>query len=359
MGKRKTIYDVAMEAGVSTATVSRVISGKGYVSEDTRQKVLAASGDYHPSSLAAGIRSSRSMTIGIIINHKPDYFFLNTIYLSALRAISVVLKEYGYRMMLDIGEDENESLNLYYEGKVDGLLLMGVKQSSRLIHKMSEEKIPFVLIGCYEAEGGEKVAQVDINDRMAAKKAVEHLIYLGHKKIGIISGSMEYASCRNRIEGYKDALNSANLPVNADYIKVCDNLSTVMAEHLAKELLFSPDSITAIMCFNDMVALSVYKAAKSMGIRIPEQLSIIGFDDSEIAAYASPPLTTVWQPGYEKGEKAARMLVTALQNNTVPEEKIVLNCVMIYRESCAGYVPDKAGPDPVRHIRKALTDGSF
>ena len=157
MGKRKTIYDVAMEAGVSTATVSRVISGKGYVSEDTRQKVLAASGDYHPSSLAAGIRSSRSMTIGIIINHKPDYFFLNTIYLSALRAISVVLKEYGYRMMLDIGEDENESLNLYYEGKVDGLLLMGVKQSSRLIHKMSEEKIPFVLIGCYEAEGSEKL----------------------------------------------------------------------------------------------------------------------------------------------------------------------------------------------------------
>lgn len=333
MNKRKTIYDVAAEANVSTATVSRVMTGKGYVSQATRQRVLAVCGDYRPIASAQEMRSNKSMTIGIIINHKPDYFFLNTIYLNALRAISTVLKEQGYRMLLDIGEDDQDILNLYYERKVDGLLLMGVKQSSRLIPTMMDEHIPFVLIGRYESERYQ-VAQVDIDDRLAADKAVSYLTNLGHRRIGIITGSTEYASCRDRISGYSDALRRADVPILDECIKVCDNLTDVKAEHLAKELLFLPEPVTAIMCFNDMVALSAYKAAGSLGIQIPAQLSVVGFDDSEVAAYATPPLTTVWQPSYEKGEKAVRLLLSALQQGVMPQERVVLNCIMMYRDSC-------------------------
>lgn len=340
MNKRKTIYDVAQAAGVSTATVSRVMTGKGYVSEATRKKVLDVCGDYYPIAPAKEMRSNKSMTIGIIINHKPDYFFLNTTYLNALCAITTVLKEHGYRSLLDIGEDE-DILDLYYERKVDGLLLMGVKASSQLVEKMVINRIPFVLIGRFKSEEYQ-ISQVDIDDQWAAEKAVKYLIQLGHCRIGIITGSTEYASCRDRLEGYKAALKKAGIPIIPEYIKVCDNLTDIKAEHLAKELLFMPERVTAVIGFNDRVALSVYKAAKEIGLRIPEQLSVIGFDDSEIAKYATPPLTTIWQPSYEKGEKAVKLLLSALESGMMPKELIILDCIMMYRESCAAFKEDKS-----------------
>ncbi|MDD5017417.1 MAG: LacI family DNA-binding transcriptional regulator [Eubacteriales bacterium] len=337
--KRKTIYDVADEAGVSIATVSRVISGKGYVSEKTRQKVEVASENYRPTASAREIQTKKSKTIGIIINHTPEYFFLNATYTNAMVAVCVVAKEKGYRLLLDISDEDKKICDLYYERKVDGFVLMGVKKSSGLIAEMVKNDIPFVLIGNYIGDQM-NVSQVDINDNMAIYNATNYLIGLGHKKIGIITGSLEYASCSDRLQGYKRALLDAEIEIKDEYIQICDNLTDLKAEHLAKNLLYISNPVTAIVAFNDMVALAIYKAAKDCGVHIPQQLSVIGFDDTQMASYVTPALTSIWQPSYEKGKQAMRLLLKSLEEGVMPTDSIELNCITMYRDSCAPSVQD-------------------
>lgn len=330
--QRKTIYDVAEKAGVSISTVSRVINGKGYVSEETRRKVEEACENYRPIASAREIQSQKSKTIGIIINHETDYFFLNTTFLNVLRAITSVTKKRGYRLLIDTCEDENAVCNLYYECKVDGLIIMGSKRDSMLIPLMQKGNIPFVLVGDYEASN--EISQVEINDKAAVYEAVKYLVGLGHRNIGIITGPLEYASGYNRLEGYKQALEEAGIAINEEYIEACDNITEIKAQNLAKKLLYLPNKITALMAFNDMVAVAAYKAAKDLGVSIPKDLSVIGFDDSVMASYVLPPLTTIWQPSYEKGERAINILIDALENNSLPRERIELKGITMYRESC-------------------------
>ncbi len=332
--RRKTIYDVAKEAGVSISTVSRVLNGNGYASPEARERVLKASADYHPNASAREIQSKRSKTIGIAIAHTPDYFFLNSVYIEVLIAVCAVVQEKGYRLLLDISENEEEIRKLYFERRIDGVILMGVRKSSSLIPQMQRDHIPFVLVGNYHGECSQ-ICKVDINDKKAVFDAVTHLIGLGHRNIGIITGGLEFASSYDRLEGYKEALRAAGIEVRPENIEVCDNITEVKAQNLAKKLLYLPEPITALMAFNDTVAVAAYNAAKELGVSIPDQFSVIGFDDSQLARYVSPPLTSVWQPSREKGEKAASLLIDALENGTVPTEEVNLDCVMMYRGSCA------------------------
>lgn len=332
MKEKKTIYDVARDAGVSIATVSRVINGKGYVSEDTRRRVEEACEDYHPLASAREIQSRKSNTIGIITNHQTDYFFMNETFLNALRAIAEVTKNRGYRLMFEITNEKEEVCNLYHEQKVDGMIILGGNRGGELIATLEEKEIPFVLVGdCKESA---TVSQVEINDRQAVYEAVRYLIGLGHRKIGIITGSLQYASGINRLEGYREALAEAGIPIREEYIECCDGMTDVKVENLTKKLLYLPDRITALVAFNDMVAVSAYKAAKEIGIEVGKDLSVIGFDDDRIASYITPPLTTIWQPSYEKGERAARILLDALEEKRLPREREELKCIMIYRDSC-------------------------
>lgn len=332
--KKKTIYDVAKEAGVSISTVSRVINGSSKVKESTRRRVEAACADYRPVASARELQTKRTKTIGVLINHRPEYFFLNEIYTNALLGISVAAKESGYRLLLDISEDETEASNLFYEQKVDGFVLMGVKKSSNLMDILKENDVPFVLVGSFHGDE-ESVCQVDINDQKAVYNATNYLIALGHKRIGIITGSMEYTSCSDRLDGYIQALEGAGIPIREDWIQVCENLTELKAEQLAKHLFYQNPRVTAVVAFNDSVAMAIYKAAKDCGLEIPSQLSVIGFDDTTVASYMSPPLTSVWQPSYDKGEKAMRLLIDCLKRGIMPQKREELNCIIMYRESCA------------------------
>ena len=330
--KRKTIYDVARDAGVSISTVSRVINGKGYVSEETKKKVEKACEDYRPIASAREIQSQKSRTIGIIINHPTDYFFLNATFLNALRAIAFEAQNRGYRLLLEISASEDEVCNLYFERRVDGLIIMGCQEEGTLISKLEQKEIPFVLIGDYKKS--DTVSQVEINDKQAIYEAVRYLIGLGHKNIGIITGPLDYASGLNRLRGYRQAHEEAGIPVREEFIESCDTLTDVKAENLTKKLLFLPERITALITFNDTVAVAAYKAAKEMQIEVGRDLSIIGFDDDRIASYVTPALTTIWQPSYEKGKRAAAILLDALEKGTIPNKREELKCIMIYRNSC-------------------------
>ena len=332
--QKKTIYDVAKEAGVSISTVSRVINGSTKVKDSTRKRVEAACVGYRPVASAREIQSKRTKTIGVLINHRPEYFFLNETYTNALLGTSVAAKENGYRLLLDISEDEGGISSLFYEQKVDGFILMGVKQSSSLLNMLKKDNVPFVLVGSFHGDE-ERVCQVDINDRKALYNATNYLIGLGHQRIGIIIGSLEYASCSDRLFGYRQAMENARLPVQEEWVQICENLTERKAEQLAKTLFYQNPRVTAVVAFNDSTALAVYKAAKDCGLEIPSQLSVLGFDDTTVAAYMSPPLTSVWQPSYDKGERAVRLLIEGLEKGSLPQKREELNCIIMYRDSCA------------------------
>lgn len=331
--QKKTIYDVAKEAGVSISTVSRVLNGSAKVKESTRKRVEEACQDYRPSASARELQTKRSKTVGLIINHRPEYFFMNETYANALLGISVTAKEKNYRLLLDISEDDPEVCNLFYEQKVDGFILMGVKRNSMLLNALKAGEVPFVLVGSYH-EDEENVCQVDIDDKQAAYQATNHLISLGHKRVGIITGSTEYSSSHDRLQGYMQALEEAGIELREEYIQKCENLTELKAEQLAKNLFYQIPRVTAVVAFNDSTAMAVYKAAENCGISIPGQLSVISFDDTVVASYMSPPLTSVWQPSYEKGENAMKLLIDCLERGIMPTKRMELNSIIMYRGSC-------------------------
>lgn len=330
---KKTIYDVAREAGVSISTVSRVINGSANVRESTRRKVEAACVNYRPVASARDLPAKRSKMIGVLINHRPEYFFLNDTYSNALLGISVAAKEAGYRLLLDICDTETEFDNLFYEQRVDGFVMMGVRKNSTLISLLKQHEVPFVLVGSYHED--ESVYQVDINDQSAIFSVTNYLIGLGHKRIGIITSSPEYTSASDRVEGYCQAMREAGLTVKNEWIQFCENLTEAKAEQLAKHMLYLPNRVSAIIAFNDSVAMAIYKASKDCGLSIPRDLSVVGFDDTTLASYMSPPLTSVWQPSYEKGEKAIQMLISQIEGRETSGRRVELNCITMYRGSCA------------------------
>lgn len=332
--QKKTIYDVAKEAGVSISTVSRVMNGSAKVRDSTRKRVEEACLDYRPTASARELQAKRSKTVGLIINHRPEYFFMNETYANALLGASVTAKENDYRLLLDISEDDARVCNLFYEQKVDGFILMGVKKNSELLQELKAGEAPFVLVGSYhEDERG--VCQVDIDDRKTACQVTSYLIGLGHRRVGIIVGSPEYSSSSDRLLGYGQALEEAGIPIREEYIQECENLTELKAEQLAKNLFYQVPRVTAVVSFNDSTAMAVYKAAASCGISIPDQLSVISFDDTVVASYMSPPLTSVWQPSYEKGEKAMSILIDCLKKGIMPENRTELNSIIMYRGSCS------------------------
>ena len=331
--KKMTIYDVAEKANVSIATVSRAFSGKGYVSEATREKIMRACDGYRPNAFASQMQTKKSKTIGILLSHGADYFFFNSVYNEAMVGVCEVTKDKGYHLLIDMDMDSEDPCSLFLEGRVDGYLLMGVQTDSKLVGRMQEYGIPFVIIGNYNGECS-GVAHVDINDRKAVFEAVTYLTGLGHTEVGIITGNPQFPSCADRLQGYKDAMQTEGLEVSPDNIEVCENIDETKALNLTKKLLLKRRPITALMAFHDQVAVAAYSAAQELGVKIPEELSVIGFDDGPVSKYVSPKLTTIWQPSYEKGMLAAKMLLESLEKSTLPHDEVVLECMMVYRDSC-------------------------
>lgn len=335
----KTIYDIAKEAGVGVATVSRAMNNSGYVSDKTRAKIEAAAQGYRVSEKK--LKQARAKTICLMISHEPSYFFINSTYINAMLGICAVAKENDYKVILDIGDSENDFLTMYQEKRIDGLILMGARKTSGTIEKLIESKVPFVLVGDYLKETDEKFSKIDINDLKMAREATEHLITLGHRRIGFIGGSVDFASCENRLRGYWKALETAGIPICEDYIATCDSITEEKAYQLTKKLLYQTERVTAILAFNDIVACAAYRAINELGLSVPEDISVIGFDDSDFSKYITPPLTTVWQPSYEKGHKAATLLIDKIEKRAETVQAIDLEGILIYRKSCAAPLQDK------------------
>ncbi len=317
---RVTIADVAREAGVSMMTVSRAVNNKEGLSEETRERILEIVDrlGYRPNTIARGLVTKRTGTLGLVVPDNANPFFSEL-----ARGVEHAAYAEGYNVFLcNTEEDKDRELAVLYslsEKLVDGVIVC----SSRLPDDELEEALAFhnvnVLINRM-LHGHSTVLRVD--DVKGGRIAVNHLIQSGRQTIGYLAGPENSFSGQQRAKGYRIALGAAGLPYNSDWVKHC--LPMVEAGQDATHILLSHYSeITALFCYNDLVAVGALKACVDLGYKVPDDLAIVGFDDIMLASLVTPPLTTCRVPRYELGREAAQMVLAQVNGQPAQIDKLI------------------------------------
>ena len=309
-GNPATISDVAARAGVGVGTVSRVLNGRTNVRPLTRAKVLDAieALKYRPSSLARNLSLRKTHVIGVVVP-----FFTSPSAVERVRGVASVLASSPYDLMLfDIeSEDRREhAFRLFDRGdRSDGLLLVSLVPPEDEVERLHAARLPCVLVDAPHPA----FPTVVIDDVRGGELATSHLIDLGHRRIAFMgdkpSDPFRFASSSDRTHGYERALEQAGIEVRPEYVRQGTQVDH-LARSIAIDLLRLPERPTAIFAASDQQALGVLEAARILGIRVPEELSVVGFDDVEVAAYVG--LTTVRQPLFESGRRGADLLLRLL-----------------------------------------------
>lgn len=308
-----TIFDVARIAGVSRSTVSRVLNDQAGVSDDARARVLKAIEElnYQPNFAARALKRQKADTVGLIIpasfrqptNNEPRGYYLTEIIRGAYNVIS---EQRQVLALLDDGGTVDYYDRLIQQRQVDGILMVDINLEEPLLAHFAQGNFPFVVIG-NPADPG--VACVDVDNYGSAQRVVRYLHRLGHTHIAIISGPAERLASRDRLAGYRTIMRQLGLPLN-DAHQVNGDFSEGSGRQAMEELLHVRPRPTAVFATNDRMAIGAIRAAVTNGLRVPEDISIVGFDDIPIAPYLNPPLTTLRQPLYDLGGEAARLLLS-------------------------------------------------
>jgi LacI family transcriptional regulator len=318
-----TIKDVARKANVSIATVSRVLNNQGGYSPKTKEKVLAAIKElgYQPNALARGLINKRTKTIGILFPEVSNMFASKI-----LHGVENVVNEQGSSVIVcntaSNGEKTMKYLQVLHEKRIDGVIFVSEVITDEYYKMLESMNIPIVLISTESYRYS--LPYVKVNDRHAAYTATEFLIQKGHRKIGMISGNKnDMIAGQPRIDGYKEALLHNGIDIKENYIVSCKGFGFKDGFYILPRLLHQAPDITAIFAASDEMAMGVISAAYKLGIKIPDDISIIGYDNLPLAEMAIPPLTTVAQPLEEMGEMAASMLFEMMDTGRTVESRIM------------------------------------
>ncbi|MCT8137348.1 catabolite control protein A [Anaerobacillus sp. CMMVII] len=327
-----TIYDVAREAGVSMATVSRVVNGNPNVKPTTRKKVLEAIErlGYRPNAVARGLASKRTTTVGVII---PD---ISSIFFAELaRGIEDIATMYKYNIILCNSDQNKEKeihlINTLLEKQVDGIVFMGGQITDDHVEEFKRSPVPIVLSATIDQK--KEFPSVNINYEQAAYDAVKFLIDNGHTKIGMLTGSLEDpVNGYQKYAGFRKALEDANITFNEDYVVVGDYTYDSGIEAMEKFLELS-ERPTAIFAGTDEMALGIIHGAQDKGLNVPEDIEVIGFDNTRLAAMVRPTLTSVVQPMYDIGAVSMRLLTKYMNKEEVSDEVVLLPHRIEFRNS--------------------------
>ena len=332
-----TIKDVAKKAGVGIGTVSRVFNSSPLVSQETQQKVLQAARelDYYPDASARRLVQGKTRIIAFVERHSPRQSYVDAFMAEVLRGIHYVCLEENYHVLIEPQTSPNSGvlrlLHLVREKHADGMIISGPRFNDELIISLKQENIPVVLQGFLP---GSDLPSVDVDNLGGAKTAVDHLIRLGHKRIGLITnGPLIYSAALARQQGYEAALRESNLPLDPDLLREGE-FNPESGARAMKSLLALSNPPTAVFIASDMVAIGVIQAIRKAQLKIPQDIALVGFDDIPWAAYLSPGLTTIRLPAQEIGQQAAKLLITFLEGNTPSKTKIFLPTKLIIRDSC-------------------------
>lgn len=326
-----TIHDVARLAGVSTATVSRVINSPEAVRPVTREKVLLAMNkcNYKYNALARGFVTKKSNTIGLII---PT--ISNSVFAESTRGVQEYADQKQLKVILgnsyyDYSQEEN-LITVLRESQVDGLLITTTNLKGEILKSLVSENFPFVLLFSTIKNG--PMSAVGVDNYRGGYMATEHLISLGHNRIGMVAGNFSMTDRSfHRWHGYKKSLRDYNIKYDKELLVQTD-YSLRDGRDAIKKLLSLNSPPTAVFCSNDYIALGALKGAREMGLSLPEDLSIVGFDDMPTTSYMVPPLTTVRQPAYEMGKRAAEILHQLIEKKGKPIHEL-MDLSLIVRES--------------------------
>jgi LacI family transcriptional regulator len=325
-----TLEMVAREAGVSMATVSRIINGTAKVSAQRKHAVESAIAklDFHPNQAARGLALGKSMTIGVITQAIDSPF-----YGEGLRGIEHYLQQHGYAALFMSGnwneEDEARCMRELLARRVDGIIIFSGRLKDTALAGYAK-KVPIVLSGRGLKAGG--VFSLPIEDRDGAMLATRHLIELGHRRIAFVSGTLDHPDAQERLSGYRRALSNASIPYDAKLVVPGDWHEEGGAE-ATRKLLASGISFTALFCVNDQTAYGACLALHRSGLTVPRDVSVVGFDDLHASEYRVPPLTTVRQSIRLLGERSAEAMLQLLKGD---RPRVALPPVeLVVRESTA------------------------
>ncbi|MFC4305739.1 catabolite control protein A [Cohnella boryungensis] len=330
-----TIYDVAREAGVSMATVSRVVNNNPNVKPQTRKKVYEAIErlGYRPNAVARGLASKKTTTVGVVI---PD--IANANFAEVARGIEDIANMYHYNIILSNADKRKDKeirvINTLLEKQVDGLLFMGGAVTEEHIQAFKTSNVPIVLCATTDDKG--TIPSVDIDHESAAFDAVSRLVSEGHRSIAMISGTLQDpANGYARYQGYKRALEQAGLPYREDYVRVGNYKyeSGIDAMQYFLELAEPP---TAVFAATDEMAIGAVHCIQDSGLSVPDDVSVISVDNSRISSMVRPLLTTVAQPMYDIGAVSMRLLTKLMKKEAVDNAKVTLPHELIIRRSVAG-----------------------
>jgi len=322
-----SIYDVARAAGVSPSTVSRALEDHPRIGAETRKRIqeLAREMDYVPSTVARSLTAKKTWTIGMVLPTISDPFMGRVV-----EGVEQAAIEAGFNVFISTSQNDRqreiEVVAMLQKRRVDGIIVIASHLFDGWPRSVHHSRVPVVMID--EQNPGKNMHFVAVDDRSGARVAVEHLLALGHRRIGYVGVSNRPQSNQYRLKGYQDALQAANLTIDPALIITVDD---VMEHGQIGEASLEPllaAGATAVFCYNDTTAIGLLAACARCGLTIPEQLSIIGFDDIDMAAYTLPPLTTMRQPRFELGQWAMQMMLALLDgqepaNRIIPAELIV------------------------------------
>ena len=327
-----TIKDIARELGISPSTVSRALKDHPDISQATRDAVneLAERWNYRPNPIALSLKSGSSKTIGVII---PDvvHFFFSTV----ISGIEDAVYQRDYNMILcqsnEMWEHEVKNIKTLLSSRVDGILASVAKTTTDFGHyrSITDKDIPLVFFD--RAAEEIDTDSVVIDDETGSYRAVNHLLRMGKKRIVHLAGPPRLAIARNRLNGYLKAMKEYRLTPQDDYIVKCDDIES--AERIIPELLTKTPRPDAFFAVNDLTAAQTLMIVKRHGLRIPQDIAIVGFTNSQIATLTDPGLTSVDQKGFEMGQLAARLLIDRIENRHGPVQKKIITSDLVIRGS--------------------------
>lgn len=332
-----TIYDVAKAADVSIATVSRALHGGARVAEGTRRRVLRAveALEYEPSSIARSLVTRATQTIGLLLPEITNPFFPELV-----RGVEMVAAERSYTLLLaqTSGDPRTEQryLDLFRSKGIDGVLVVGLAMGRQRLARFAQGAVPLVSLDREVDLPGTVLVHLD--NRAGARRATDHLLSLGHRAIAHIGGPPTLMVSRERRRGHSDALRAAGVRASAS-LYAAGNFSEDDGHRACLRLLDSRAAFSAIFAANDLLAIGAIAALKERNVAIPDEISVVGFDDIHLASYTSPALTTVRQPTYDMARCATEILIDAIEGRVRPktEREVLFQGELVVRESTAAY----------------------
>ncbi|MBM7573015.1 LacI family DNA-binding transcriptional regulator [Aquibacillus albus] len=338
MNKKPTIKEVAKYAGVSPATVSYVLNGVKKVSNETKKRVLEAVDqlNYYPDFTAISLSKRKSNLIGImlpLIEDTPASVFKNNFYYTEfVSGVELVSRNRKFDTMITGVGNPEECRQWVKKRNLDGLIFLGLFPE-KLYNEMKTLNIPIVLIDTYEKYTN-LFSNIQVNDELGGYLAASHLIELGHKDIAFIATDLKSSPVdAKRYQGYKRALQETGIKFNEKLTYQTYDITFEHGKKVAEEILKSEQKPTGIVTVSDVLAIGIMKALQMKHIQVPNDYSIVGFDDLSISEYTTPSLTTVRQDIFEKGKYAANLLINAIESEDVEHQTVELPVELIIRQS--------------------------